>query len=390
MKINKIFRARSSQYGLTLVELLVALVLSLAVLIGLSSVYVAAKQSFRFQETSGRLQEDATFALESISRDLRMTGYAGCPGIAKTTVASVDTYFPGSVLSSGSPENISGPNPMATLVTGEAEIAQQPFTSSNVFRGFDNLPTAMFSNVPTTTNLTSDSLFFAGGSPNSVSVRTAMADAQANLTIASDPYGWKDAAANSGVFNMIVSNCESSSLFKGKVVANGAMFDIQHGNALGNSIDSFASSTQFGVGAIVMPVEWKFYYVAIRDGAATPSLFRVAFDGNNRRNIEEVVSNVESMQLQYGENTDTALGVPTLMVNEWRATAADVIDWSKVVAVRIGLMMVSAEESTSPDITLAVPKLLGESYTKPTGASASRLRKEFSTTVVLRNRVKAR
>jgi type IV pilus assembly protein PilW len=390
MKKKIVLNLKISERGLTLVELLVALVLSLAVLIGLSSVYVAAKQSFRFQETTGRLQEDATFALESIARDLRMTGYAGCPGIAKTTVASVDTYFPGSVLTSGSPQNISGPNPMATVVTGDAEITQQPFTSANVFRGFDSLPASMFSTAPTTTNLTSDSLFFAGGSSNSVSVSAAMADAEANLTIASDPYGWRNASANSGVVNMIVSNCESSSLFKGKVAANGAVFDIQHGTALGNSVDSFASSTQFGAGAVVMPVEWKFYYVAIRNGATTPSLFRIVFDGNDRKSEEEIVSNVESMQLQYGENTGIASGLPTLVVDQWRATASDVTDWSKVVAVRIGLMMVSAEESTSPDITLTVPKLLGESYTKPTGASASRLRKEFSTTVVLRNRVAAR
>ena len=69
------------QSGFTLVELLVSLALGLAVLVGLSSVYVAAKQSFRFQETSGRLQEDAVFALDMISRDLRMAGFAGCRGV---------------------------------------------------------------------------------------------------------------------------------------------------------------------------------------------------------------------------------------------------------------------------------------------------------------------
>ena len=61
-----------------------------------------------------------------------------------------------------------------------------------------------------------------------------------------------------------------------------------------------------------------------------------------------------------------------------------------LVAVRVGLMMVSAEDNASRDITLTTPTLLGQTYTKPTGASANRLRKEFSTTVVIRNSVAAR
>jgi hypothetical protein len=60
------------------------------------------------------------------------------------------------------------------------------------------------------------------------------------------------------------------------------------------------------------------------------------------------------------------------------------------VAVRIGLMMVSGDQSANQEVTQGALTLLGASYTIPAGASASRVRKEFSTTIVLRNRVAPR
>jgi type IV pilus assembly protein PilW len=390
MKKTIFLRYMKPQRGMTLVELLIALALSLAVLIGLSSVYVAVKQAFRFQENTGRLQEDANFALDAISRELRMAGYGGCPGVKKIVVG-VTTYYPGSVLSSGSPDGIEGANPLAQIETSNAEVIVQPLTSFNFIRGFDNVPSGMFASgaVPSTSG--TDSLLFSGGSAESVGVSVAMAAANSPLTIASDPYGWRNATANSGVYNMIVSDCTSSSIFAGKVAQSGGVTTIAHDTSLGNSSDNFSSSYIFGTDATVNLLRWNFFYVATRAGASTPSLYRVAFNGNSRLAAEEIVSNVESMQLHYGENTELdGSGVPTLMADQWRTTAATVVDWSRVVAVRVGLMMVSADDNANPGVTLTTPTLLGQTYTLPSGASANRLRKEFSTTVVLRNSVAAR
>lgn len=382
---------RKPQRGMTLVELLIALALSLAVLIGLSSVYVAVKQAFRFQENTGRLQEDASFALDAISRELRMAGYGGCPGVKKIVVGAVTTYYPGNVLSSGSPDGIAGANPLAQIETSNAEVIVQPLTSLNFIRGFDNVPSGMFASgsVPSTSG--TDSLLFSGGSAESVAVSVTMAAANSPLTIASDPYGWRNATLNSGVYNMIVSDCTSSSIFAGKVAESGGVTTIAHDSSLGNASDNFNSLHLFGTDATVNLLRWNFFYVATRAGASTPSLYRVTFNGNSRLAAEEIVSNVESMQLHYGENTALdGYGVPTLVADEWRTTAAAVTDWSRVVAVRVGLMMVSADDNANPGVTLAVPTLLGQTYTIPAGASANRLRKEFSTTVVLRNSVAAR
>ncbi len=378
--------------GFTLVELLIALALGLAVLVALSAVYLTVKQSFRFQETSGRLQEDATFALDTMSRELRMAGFAGCPGINKVTVGGVSIYYPGSVLTSGSPEGINGPNPLAQIEASKPEVVQQPLTSLNFIRGFDDVPSGMFaaSAVPATSNTAS--LFFSGASVNAVAVSAAMAGVDSNLTIAGDPYRWRNGPANSGVYDFIVSDCTSSSIFRGKISQSGGVTSIDHnGTVMGNAGDAFTSNYRFDTSAQVMPLEWSFYYVATRPGASTPSLYRVFYDGNNRQQTQELVSNVESMRLHYGENTVLdAGGVPTLVADVWRTSAAAVTDWSRVVAVRVGLMMVSAEDHANPDVDMAVPTLLGQVYKLPAGASEKRLRKEYSTTVVLRNSVAAR
>lgn len=391
MKKATISNRRRLQLGMTLVELLIALVLSLAVLIGLSSVYVAVKQAFRFQENTGRLQEDANFALEAISRELRMAGYGGCSGVKKIVVGATTTYYPGSVLSTGSPDGIAGPNPLAQIETSNAEVLVQPLTSLNFIRGFDDVPSGMFASGSLPTTSATDSLLISGGSAESVAVSMPAAAANSPLTISSDPYGWRNATLNSGVYNMIVSDCTSSSIFAGKVAESSGVTTIAHDTSLGNSSDNFSSSHLFGVDATVNLLRWNFFYVATRAGALTPSLYRVTFNGNSRLAAEEIVSNVESMQLHFGENTGLdGAGAPTLVADEWRTTAASVVDWSRVVAVRVGLMMVSTDDSLNPGGVISTPTLLGQAYTAPVGASVNRLRKEFSTTVVLRNSVAAR
>ncbi len=380
-------RSARHQLGVTLVELLISLALGLAVLVGLSAVYVAAKQSFRFQETGGRMQEDAMFALETISRELRMAGFAGCRGVEKLNIGGTDVYYPELAVSSGSPSGINGPNPLAVVESTNPEVTLKPLSPFNFVRGFDNVPAAMFATAPTSS--ATDSLFISGGSERAVSVTAPMGAVGDPLTIAAGSAAFLDA---SKPYNMVVANCVSSSLFAGQLGGGGTQ--IVHTAATGNSTVgtnaavAFPSNPIYGVDALVMPLEWSFYYVATRAGAATPSLYRIKYDGSARGNAEELVSNVESMRLHYGENTvNLATGAPSMQADVWRTTAGTVTNWSRVVAVRIGLMMVSDDNTANLDVVAAAPTLLGQAYSGPVGKSATRLRKEFSTTVVLRNRI---
>jgi type IV pilus assembly protein PilW len=64
--------------GLTLIEVMVAIVIALILLAVTISVFVGNKRAYSEQEELGRLQENARYALESLTRDIRMAGYNGC------------------------------------------------------------------------------------------------------------------------------------------------------------------------------------------------------------------------------------------------------------------------------------------------------------------------
>lgn len=400
MIINKLLYRQRPQQGYSLIELLIALVLGMSVLVGLSTVFVTAKQTFRFQETTGRMQEDGAFALDSIAQNLRMAGYAGCVGIK--SMGGDD--FPKSLIDPANPDGINGVNPLAVIDVS----TKQSFLPSNFIRGFNDVPGRMFTAGKEPSAGATDSLFFAGGSAKVVAVSDLMSTDSAPLSLAADPYKWS--TTNGGIYDMIVSNCEKSYIFKGKITASGSSVSIDHSD-LYNEFNEFitkstitsptangtivvvkkGSPTKFDNKAILMPAEWNFYYVATRPYTNTPSLYRVFYDGNKRSEPEEIVSNVESMWLHYRERPK-----PPATSDVWRTCAAGpatpkcdpVIDWSRIVAVRIGLMMVSAEDNVnSGGIELNVPTLLGSKYSIPSDASKNRLRKEFSTTVSLRNPV---
>ena len=63
------------QRGLTLVEIMVALVISLFLLAGLLQMFIGTRQSSRVQENLSRVQENGRFAIDFLSRNIRLAGY---------------------------------------------------------------------------------------------------------------------------------------------------------------------------------------------------------------------------------------------------------------------------------------------------------------------------
>ncbi len=63
------------QRGLTLIELMVALVISLLILAGLFTVYQSNQRGNRLNDGLVRTQESGRFAIDFLSRDLRQAGY---------------------------------------------------------------------------------------------------------------------------------------------------------------------------------------------------------------------------------------------------------------------------------------------------------------------------
>ncbi|VVP48236.1 PilW family protein [Pseudomonas fluorescens] len=71
--------SRSSR-GFGLIELLIALALSLIVVLGVVQIFIAAKNTYVSQNVSAGMQEDARFVLSKMIQEIRMVGMFGCLG----------------------------------------------------------------------------------------------------------------------------------------------------------------------------------------------------------------------------------------------------------------------------------------------------------------------
>lgn len=63
------------QRGLSLVEILVALTISLFLIAGVIQLFIGSKQTYRFNDAQSRLQENGRFAIDRMAWDIRMAGY---------------------------------------------------------------------------------------------------------------------------------------------------------------------------------------------------------------------------------------------------------------------------------------------------------------------------
>ena len=66
--------------GFGLIELLIALALSLIVVLGVVQVFIASKNTYLSQNAAATMQEDARFVLSKLIQEIRMVGMFGCQG----------------------------------------------------------------------------------------------------------------------------------------------------------------------------------------------------------------------------------------------------------------------------------------------------------------------
>jgi len=69
---------KNSQCGLTLIEIMIAMLIGLFLIGGVLQIFISTKQTYRMQENLSRMQENGRFAMEFLGRDIRMAGYWVC------------------------------------------------------------------------------------------------------------------------------------------------------------------------------------------------------------------------------------------------------------------------------------------------------------------------
>ena len=133
------------------------------------------------------------------------------------------------------------------------------------------------------------------------------------------------------------------------------------------------------------------YYVKRSSSGTSTSLYRRVFDGDNGSGLEqELIEGVETLQVTYGTDTSTT---PDGAVDQYvvarggTSTAGDsVMDWSRVVAVRMSLLIRSTVPVES-DVKLSPSGMVnGVEVTYPSiGPRFDR--RVFTTTVAVRNKI---
>jgi len=66
--------------GFTLIEMMIAVTISLILMAGVLSIFISSKRTYVLQDELSKLQENARFIFDDITYSLRMSGYFGCSG----------------------------------------------------------------------------------------------------------------------------------------------------------------------------------------------------------------------------------------------------------------------------------------------------------------------
>lgn len=356
---RKLRRMPSGCRGLTLVELMISLALSLLLGLALVQLFIGNKQTFRMQESSARLQENGRFALEFITRDMRVAGYSGCivnPDNVTNTLKDRDTSF----------------------IWG--------FTRS--VQGFDAAGTKWKPDLSTADY--SDFEFSSDPKPlEGTDIITLHAIEGLELKAVQDgkiidsDFGEKDiqVASDAGIKAkdiIFVTDCNKAALTQVTAVSGDTLKHAASGDDPGNSTSSLSHA--YNEGELFRARAVSFFIAAGASGR--PALWRRTYPGT----AEELVEGVEDMQILYGLADDAnKWGTVSRYLNadevetENAATAAEDV-WRRVASVRIHLLVQTQDNMAEQPQTY---RFDGNSIT----AGDNRIRREFVTTVGVRNRI---
>ncbi|MEZ5464611.1 MAG: PilW family protein [Lysobacteraceae bacterium] len=358
-----------SVYGFSLIELMVALVIGLLLMAAVSQVYLSNKTTFNTQDQTSQVMEAGNLAMGFIARDLRMAAFAGCASrlfekgdIDFDTVEDPDANPGGDF---ASPFSVAVGGVAGAEADGTGVGATYSISATNPGNGGS----------------------FAPGFAGYTGVNTVPGSdvLKVSQLVEGRPVRF-DPATNDGVFEvdgvdlyeaddvLVVADCAQATVFKVTgVVESGGKSKV---SGLVDSAGALGKYKPVGVSVYRLGT---FVYSVMRGADGTPSLVRAALNQGYPAGTgtpEELVGGVDSMQITYAESaSDNASNY---------VTAADVVDWGNVRAVRIGLLLRTPDE-IRPDSDTATYAVGG---TNINPIDDRRQRQVFTTTVALRDRLK--
>lgn len=352
----------ASQRGLTLIELMIGMALGLIVLAGIGYIYLGSRQTYKLQDNMARIQENGRYAMEILGREIRMAGFQECSTAKFTSTVNPQAGAQNNYLYDFSRNPIEGFNAIPGTSTWTTVTSGSPATTVSVSN--------VASNVVSGTDVialrsTGDLGIQILGQPTDNNCGDTTADLKVtNNSVLSD--------------GMIVmsTNCTNATVFQ--ITNFNSNQNVVHNTGTASPGNSTKDLGACFVGGNIVAVSAVSYFIR-NNIAGVPALFRKR---STDVQADELVEGIEDMQIEYGIDTNGD-GAVDEYVNAGQANKLDTADrWSKVLSVRISLVLVSREDGV-----LDAPQqyVFNGNPVNPTGDR--RLRFVFTSTIGVRNRL---
>lgn len=317
-------------YGISLLELMIAMALGLVVVLGVTTVFLSSRQGYRMQESTGRLQENARFAMDVLSREIRHADFWG-----GTTPSAIRKH--------SSLENVGAP----CTETWMADVLRP----MQAWAGAATSPLAQC----TVQNYV----------PNTDVVVVRFADPAYYLRTA----------------ELATTDGTNGNLFlRARVGRNGYLFPLAQRETAVSSNEPVGLPGDESSGVLTYRLGGRVLFVR-SNAQGRPAIYVRQPDSGGVSNSIELVEGVEMMRLQFGIDEDG-----DAVVNRYISTA-DMLDtdWDRTLIVRAALIVRGdALNDFSDNATYTLPD--GFEYT-PAQADRRFLRRLFVQDIQLRNRL---
>jgi type IV pilus assembly protein PilW len=365
-------RKTATQRGLSVVELLISLVIGMAVIAGSIQVVVSSKRSFMDQDEVSFIQANARYALDLMSKDIRMAGYLGCATQKSVQTANSINHNANGYISMHGLKGFEGESGTAGFPSDFSAIAKSGTDAVLIRRASDSELDVERHNGHSAEIKLWDEHNYQKGST------LMIADASCRNVGLFEVSGPSGLPAHHIVHNKgsgAVGNC--TKVVKGDFVCSAS--------CTATRCEGYDAATgSYGPGSKVMEFVAHAYYV----GESTvmpgmPALRRQVFNANGpwSTSSEEIALGVEDMEIVYGVDSNKDGNVDQLRkASEMDLNANGTIsddEWDQAISVQISLVF----RSQMPVLSVAENKTLaGATY------NDRYMRQVVNSTIRIRNR----
>jgi type IV pilus assembly protein PilW len=340
--------------GMSLIELLIAMLIGSLMMVGVVTLFSSNKRIYKEQNSMGRLQENARFAIEILIKDIRMAGYAGCAD----SISSVTNNLNNST----NDDNLY--NFENAIEGSESKANWQPSNSNDQVASIAANTDAITIRYMQPSGITIDNPYSPPTS-SSLFVNDGSTLSDGDIVAITD-------CSDADIFQITNDPSNNPTPPKDTVVHNAGAQPTGPGNAGGGISKTYGADAQF----LVMVN--RRYYIADADGDGISGLYRIE---NTETVGTEMIEGVERMEILYGEDTN----LDTVADRYVDAATVGATNWDNVVSVQIALLFMTVDQDFTGDENTNTYTLLNSAAYDP-NPNDYRRRRIVSNTVQIRNR----